>query len=151
MVRAICNDHTRCLAHAQDVSQEVFMKAYCRLGALRDPDRFAAWLVGIARNECRDWHRRRSRDRHEFVEKVPDVVNDVMSSSHEKSPADLLETMRLLPERERLALHSFYLQGESADTIQALLGMSTSGVYRLIDRARNRLAALLDQAQEEAL
>ena len=131
------------------VTQEVFLKAYCKLGQLRDPDQFAAWLVGIARNECRDWLRRRSRDRHEFVERLPEVADGRPGDDEEKHSVALLDAMRRLPERERLALHAFYLQGESAEAVRALLGLSGSGVYRLIERARDRLAQLLDEAQED--
>ena len=91
VVRAICYDHTRNLAHAQDLTQAVFLKAYCKLGQLRDPDQFAAWLVGIARNECRDWLRRRSRDRHEFVERLPEVAAG--------GPADDEEQRSIAPHR----------------------------------------------------
>ncbi len=149
VIRAICNDATRELTRAQDLSQEVFLKAYRNLGRLRDPDRFAAWLVGITRNECRDWLRRRQRDRHEFVDRVPDTADDASPNGYDERVAALNEAMRRLPERERLALHAFYLQGESADSIRAVLGLSTSGVYRLLDRARRRLAERMDATPED--
>lgn len=148
MVRAICHDHTRNLAHTQDLSQEVFLKAYCKLVGLRDSERFAAWLIRIARNECRDWLRRRSHDRHTYVDRVPDVEDEGWSDDEEKRSVALIEKIGLLPERERLALHAFYLQGESADTLRKLLGLSSPGVYRLLQRARQRLSRLLDEAQE---
>jgi RNA polymerase sigma-70 factor (ECF subfamily) len=147
VVRAICHHATRDLAHAQDLAQEVFLKAYCNLGNLRAADRFAAWLVGIARNECRDWLRRRSRDRHEYVARVPDLA-DGEAGDEDVRTATLLEALRSIPERERLALNAFYLRGESAEAVRALLGLSTSGVYRLLERARQRLAAVLAGAQE---
>jgi RNA polymerase sigma-70 factor (ECF subfamily) len=148
VVRAICDDRTRDLAQAQDLSQEIFLKAYRKLAGLRDPERFAAWLVGIARNECRDWLRGKLRDRHDYTDRVPDVP----ASGDDGQDSDAraaMETMRLLPERERLALHAFYLQGESAEAIQGLLGLSVSGTYRLINRARERLATLLHRMREE--
>ena len=148
LVRAICHDTTCDLTRAQDLSQEVFLKAYRKLGTLRDPDRFAGWLVGIARNECRDWLRRRIRDRHEYMDRVPDVAECEPTEGDERTIA-LLEAMKLLSERERLALNAFYLQGESAEAIRAVFGLSTSGAYRLLDRARQRLAELLDTAKED--
>lgn len=147
VVRAICNDQTRDLAAAQDLSQEVFLKAYRTLSALREADCFAAWLVGIARNECRDWLRRRRRDRHEYVDDLPEVA-DYGSDGQDRDLEAVIETMRLLPGPERLALHAFYLRGESAESIQALLGLSVSGTYRLIDRGRRRLATLLRKSRE---
>lgn len=148
VVRAICNDQTRNLLQAQDLSQEAFLKAYRKLATLRDPDRFAAWLVRIARNECRDWLRHKSRDRHEYTDRLPDVASHSPNGQDHDSRA-LIEAMRLLSEPERLALHAYYLQGESAVTIRTLLGLSTSGTYRLIERARQRLAALIEDSEED--
>jgi len=41
-----------------DVVQESFLQAFLALDRLRDPDRFAGWLVGIVLNVCRRLHRR---------------------------------------------------------------------------------------------
>lgn len=150
LIRAICYDITGDLSTAQDLTQEVFVKAYCKLGTLRDPDRFAGWLVRIAQNQCREWLRQRQRNRHEYMERVPEVVADHVNDSVGLDLTDLTQAMRSLPERERLALHAFYLQGESAETIRALLGLSSAGVYRLLDRARQRLAGFLKTEQENA-
>ncbi|HOB75147.1 MAG TPA: sigma factor [Phycisphaerae bacterium] len=50
-VRAICYDRTRSISDAQDLTQEVFLRACVRLGELREPERFAAWLYSIARGQ----------------------------------------------------------------------------------------------------
>ncbi len=143
LVRAVCHNTTRNLACAQDLSQEVFLKAYDRLRTLRDPDQFVAWLVGIARNECRGWLRNRSRERFVPMTGAGDVpAREALEGTEDTA---VIEAIELLPERERLALHAFYLQGESADALGTLLGLSSSGVYRLLDRARRRLAKLLTQ------
>ena len=63
LVRAICYDEARNLADAQDLAQDVFMRAYENLENLRDPNRFGRWLIGIARLRCKEW-RRRSSQRH---------------------------------------------------------------------------------------
>ncbi|MBN9518262.1 hypothetical protein J0H58_07040 [bacterium] len=43
---------------AEDVTQEVFLRAYRTLGALRVADRIAPWLVGIARRVVQEVRRR---------------------------------------------------------------------------------------------
>src|SRR5712691_5833923 len=40
-------------AAAEDVAQEACLYAFLELGQLRQPERFAAWLYGIAVNLCR--------------------------------------------------------------------------------------------------
>ena len=47
VIRAVCHDATGNLAEAQDLSQEVFLRAYRNLATLRDAERFAGWLVGM--------------------------------------------------------------------------------------------------------
>jgi RNA polymerase sigma-70 factor (ECF subfamily) len=47
-------------AHAaEDVIQETFLRAYRGLRDCADPDRFGAWVSGIARNHAREWLRSR--------------------------------------------------------------------------------------------
>ncbi len=149
LVRSICYDATQDMTGAQDLSQEVFLRAYSKLGELRDPDRFAGWLVGIVRMVCREWRRRRGRDRHTYVDVVPDAPDAGRSTPSDERINRLHEAMRSLPERERLALHTFYLNGESVGAVRQVLGLSQSGVYRLLDRARRRLKGCLQDRQED--
>jgi RNA polymerase sigma-70 factor (ECF subfamily) len=147
LVRAICYDATGNLTDAQDLAQDVFMRAYEKLGNLRDPDRFGKWIVGIARRRCQEWWRQRSRGREKHVE-----LNDaqaVVPDPPDDSRIELLQQMiTTLPEKQRLALHTFYLQGKSAENARRIMGLSRSGFYRLLGRARKRLEQLLVQERE---
>jgi RNA polymerase sigma-70 factor (ECF subfamily) len=62
LVRAFCWDATRDLPQAQDLTQEVFLRAFQRLPELREPAKFGAWVVGIARLAAKEWQRSRVRD-----------------------------------------------------------------------------------------
>jgi DNA-directed RNA polymerase specialized sigma24 family protein len=62
LIRALCYDETRDSHLAADLTQEVFLRAYKNLRRLHDPDKFGSWLVGIARNACRDWRRKQRRE-----------------------------------------------------------------------------------------
>jgi len=55
----------------------------------------------------------------------------------------------MLPEKERLALHAFYLQSKSADNARRIMKLSRSGFYRVLERARKRLELLLAQKQRD--
>lgn len=50
-------------AHAEELAQETFVRAYCRLGSMRDQRRLSSWLFGIARNVVREAHKRRQGER----------------------------------------------------------------------------------------
>ena len=60
----------------------------------------------------------------------------------------LREKIATLPEKERLAVHTFYLQEKSADIARRIMGLSRSGFYRLLGRARKRLEKLMLEEQE---
>lgn len=137
-IRAVCYDVTHDFASAADLTQEVFLRAYRGLAELRDPERFGSWLLGIAKQVCREWRRRQRRQpqssegfQHETV-----AVDDRMD-------ADCLDDLRRaitdLPNKERLALHAFYLMEMDAEQARRMLELSRSGFYRVLSRARRRL------------
>ena len=147
LIRAVCYDTTGNLADAQDLAQDVFMRAYEKLDRLRDPDRFGKWLVGIARMRCREWLRRNLQLRDKRVE-----LSEVQIAVPDPPDDDRIEMLRkmiaTLPDKERLALHTFYLQGRSADNARRIMGLSRSGYYRVLGRARKRLKQLMPEERE---
>ena len=147
LVRAICYDTTRNLTDAQDLAQDVFMRAYEKLGRLRNADSFGKWLVGIARLRCKEWRRQRlrSQDRNVGLNNAQAAAPDPPDNSRIELLREMITT---LPEKERLALHTFYLQGSSADNARRIMGLSRSGFYRVLERARKRLEQLLIAEQE---
>jgi RNA polymerase sigma-70 factor, ECF subfamily len=50
---------TRSWMDAEDLTQDVFLQAFRNIGSLKDNDRFRPWLMSIAVNRVRDFHRRR--------------------------------------------------------------------------------------------
>jgi RNA polymerase sigma-70 factor (ECF subfamily) len=147
LVRAYCYDATGDVHSAADLTQEVFLRAHTKLGQLRDPQVFAAWLIGIARQVCREWRRGRLRERH-LRAAMPE---DVASSAEEGQPDERIRGVRSaiasLPEKERLALHSFYLQELGTEQARLVLGLSRSGFYRVLAGARERLARVLSRQE----
>ena len=147
LVRAVCYDTTRNLADAQDLAQDVFMRAYEKLEQLRDPDRFGNWVVAIARLRGREWQRKKLRNSKRCAQ-VNNVKSDIDDQPDNGRIQQLRETIATLPEKERLALHAFYLQGKSADNACRVMGLSRSGFYGVLDRARKRLRRLLSREME---
>ncbi len=155
LVRAICYDQTGDPHIAADLTQEVFLRAYRNLRRLHDPGKFAAWLVGIARQVCREWRRQRGRERRglagwrcagqsaprwaeppdESLVELRDAIAGLTRLESSVIPA--------LSVKERLALHAFYLQGRSAEEARTVLGLSRSGFYRVLSSACERLRRVL--------
>lgn len=138
LVRTICFDATGDALQAQDLVQEVFLRAFTRLETIYDAGKFGAWLVGIARMVIKEWIRKKGRDRHRFDATLADTleafameVDDRISLMH--------DAMQDLEDDERFALHAVYLQGKSARIAREVLDLSQSGFYKLLDRARVKL------------
>jgi len=147
LVRAVCYDATRNLADAQDLAQDVFLRAYEKLGSLREPGRFGNWLVAIARLRGREWQRQKLREANRYA-RVEAAQSDIDDPGDDSRIEQLREKIAMHPEKERLALHAFYLQDKSADNAARVMGLSRSGFYGVLDRARKELERLLAREME---
>ena len=146
LIRAVCHDTTHDLHEAQDLCQDVFLRAYSGLGELREHQRFSAWLVGIARMVCREWRRKSARAhnlRRRMAAEVDPIVSQADALEQDAESARILAEIAKLPERERIAIHLFYLQEHPVEDAQRTMKLSRSGFYRVLDRARRRLKRVL--------
>ena len=148
LVLAICMDTTGCLADAEDLAQEVFLRVFRGLEELRDRDRLGGWLTGIARNVCADWTRRRSRDRRLYAVDGGAALDRPAVDSSKGDLRCLREALIQLREEERLVLHLFYLDEQPAESARQMMGLSKSSFYRLLEQARQSLGRLLETDQE---
>jgi RNA polymerase sigma-70 factor (ECF subfamily) len=146
LVRAICFDSTGNLEHAQDTAQEVFLRAYQKLPSLRNVDQFGSWLIGIARNVCREWLKRQRRDRR-VRSGIPSEALAVEANSDAECEQKIHWALAQLPERQRMALHLFYLQGKSVSEARQILELSPSGFYKLLDQASERITKVLETGE----
>ena len=149
LVRAVCHDTTRNLAESQDLCQEVFLRAYRNLGRLRDPERFAGWLLGIARMTCREWRKQAARERRRRKPLEVDLIASAVQPNTDISSDQLLDAISRLPQRERMAMHLFYLQEHPVEAAGKMMRLSRSGFYRVLDRARRRLRRLIGDRWEQ--
>jgi RNA polymerase sigma-70 factor (ECF subfamily) len=142
LVRALCYDATGNLADAQDLTQDVFMRAYEKIGNLHTPSRFGSWIVSMARLRCKEWYRRNRKTQKAYAE-LRDMPETSCHMADNSRSEQLGRMLAALPEKERLALHTFYLLGNSAENARRVMGLSRSGFYRVLERARKRLARLM--------
>jgi RNA polymerase sigma-70 factor (ECF subfamily) len=142
-------------AAVDDMVQECFLRAYRKLGTLRDQDRFGAWIAGIARQVGRERRRTLRRDRHEFRD--PQLLRTHSPVNAENEPCNRDEVDRImqcvakLGEQERLAIHAFFLQQQEVRQAAELLGLSRSGFYATVQRAIAQLAKQLNPSDDKRL
>lgn len=139
---------------AEEVVQEVFMKALEAQRRQGPPEDWAPWLTRIAVNACHDRRRagwwRRFQRWSEQVETVPLVdagptPEDMAIGS--ETQRRIWEAFRLLPDRQREVFLLRHLEGWSGPEIGTALGLSTGSVKRHLFRAVHRLRATLGGAR----
>lgn len=133
-------------ADARDATQEALIAGWRRLGDLREPDRFDAWLGRILVNECRMALRRRGR-----VREIP-IPADSRPSGHEDADAlkaadspdgSFDEAFDRLSADQRTILVLHHMHGYGVREIAAWLGMPAGTVKWRLSRARAALRAQL--------
>lgn len=147
VVRALAWDATRNVAAMQDLTQEVFLRAFRHLPTLREPARFGPWLVGIARQVIREHWRARKAPRWDD-ETGPASDGELPECDRRDEVDRVLDLVARLPEPERLAVHAFYLNEQDVAATSRLLNLSRSGTYEVLKRACGRLARWLGRPAE---
>jgi RNA polymerase sigma-70 factor (ECF subfamily) len=144
MVRAVAAGVSGDWSAVEDMTQETFLRAYRNLARLRAPASFGAWIVGIARQVGRERRRALRRDRHEFRDLRSWQIEspmDIEARAAEREQIEIvMRSLNGLEERERVAVHAFFLEQQDAARAAELVGLSRSGVYALLQRAIARLA-----------
>jgi RNA polymerase sigma-70 factor (ECF subfamily) len=128
---------------AQDIVQEVFIKAYEKLGTLRRWDSFMAWLYAITSNLCKNRIQTQSRqpDREFIKDRDPTAINRASLNSHREDMAleSLRDALDSIPEMYCRVLTLFYYGGMTIKDIARFLGSSPRTVKRRLSEARSLL------------
>jgi RNA polymerase sigma factor (sigma-70 family) len=140
-VFAICLGVLGDLQDAEDATQEAFASAAS--GIRRSaPDDLRAWLGRVSRNAAIDAARsRKPRAADVEAEDQPDAREPASEAVARAELADLLAGLRLLAERQRMALVLRELGGYSYAEIAATIETDEAAVRGLIARARVALRA----------
>ncbi|HEX4690672.1 MAG TPA: RNA polymerase sigma factor [Solirubrobacteraceae bacterium] len=130
---------------AEDVLQDVFVRAY---GALRADGRemnVRAWLYRVAHNRCIDHLRRPVPPAAEIYEVSRKPLHDPMEEAQRREDlARLVEDISRLPEQQRSALLMREIDGLSYHDLAEALDVSVPAIKSLLVRAR---VGLVDAAQ----
>lgn len=129
---------------AEDILQDVLLKAWQGLGKLHEEKKLVPWLYGITRNAIVDHYRRRAS-----VE--PLVEEELLLSEPEENRAEqelaacLIPMIGLLPEKYGRAVRLAELEGKKGHEIAALENISLSGAKSRVQRGRGMLRELLEE------
>jgi RNA polymerase sigma-70 factor (ECF subfamily) len=124
---------------ADDVTQEVFTKAFHALPDLERGTKVLPWLYRVASNAAIDQHRRRTRFtwlRMGQIEATPSEPHVVDSSGQVAEREHVQAVLRTLPPENSVALLLHVLEGYSYKEIADIQGVTMTAVRSRIARAR---------------
>lgn len=136
---------------ADDAAQDAFLGALVKLGQYDASRPFGPWLMRIVANAAADRGRRRRVRRAEPLDEGlvaggqrPDAV-----AEREVLGERLRQALAELPERRRMAVVLFDVEGYSHAEIAGILGMPEGTVRSEVFHARRRLRTLLVHWRDE--
>ncbi len=138
---------TRDREAADDLAQEIFIKAYYALSKFKFKSGFGTWLYRIAVNHIKDHLRKKKKDRHisfdnvRHESKLAEVEADRKSDAREKENRIRLlhRALQSLPQKYRVILTLRDVQGHSYEEIANILELSPGTVDSRLHRARKML------------
>ena len=128
---------------SEDAVQEAYLIARKTIGQLRDADAIDGWLTTIAIRRCIDRHRRDRR----FHERLPALFHRQQRES--TRDLALTELIEQLPVRQRVVIVLHYGHGYPLPEVGRILGLSHTNVRSIILRARRRLYAAWQEADDD--
>ena len=140
---------------ANDLAQDVLLKAFEHLSSFKGQSSFSTWLYTITYNHCCEFLRKSKRL---LVHRLEDF-NDGDVESHAGSPPEeasqqaldesrMLSLLNAIPETEKKMLLLKYYEGRSIEHLQTVFMLSASAVKMRLKRAKHKLNVLY--AQEAA-
>lgn len=151
MVFSICVRITGNREDAEEVAQDVFVKAYQGLAGFRATSKFSTWLYKIAYNHSISFIRKKQPDTVS-IESFGNVLHetigdyDFLHSEIDKIPVQYtLKALEILDNTDQIILTLYYREDTQIKEIAKITGLSMSNVKVRLFRGRKKLLAELEK------
>lgn len=136
---------------AEEILQEVFIKAWKKINSFDKSLKWSSWIYRIAHNETISSFRHSSSRGQSFqvqwdeeiLENLPSQLNLEEELEKEIEASHLRESLNKLPEKYKTVLVLRFLEEKSYDEISDILKIPSGSTATLINRAKKRLKAEL--------
>ena len=124
----------------KDAVQEALRRGWEKRMTVRKDEYLKTWVIRILINACRDISRQRKR-----VIQTDPASSDQPSGLPEQERMELKIALMSLPERERIPVLLFYLEGCDVRQISEILDIPSGTVKTRLKRGREQLKAMLKE------
>jgi RNA polymerase sigma-70 factor (ECF subfamily) len=137
----ICLGYARDFVEAEDLTQEVFFKAWTKIDSLRDPERHREWLFRMARNACFD-HLKKKRLR-KLIQRNP--LESVRDERTPETRAVYRDELRLL----KVAVRSLPRKLRDTFILRGYGGLSYREIATVLKIREGTVMSRLNEAREK--
>jgi RNA polymerase sigma-70 factor (ECF subfamily) len=130
---------------AEDIVQETWIRACANLPRFQWKSTFSTWLLGIGLNVTRDYLRKAKRS--EKAKALQPAPQRPPRERHEER-IDLERCIRMLPDRYRMVLVLYDVEGMKHREIAEHLGISAGTSKSQLSNARRMLREMLSRQKE---
>jgi len=129
---------------ANDMAQDVFLKAYKALGRFRGDSSFSTWLYRIAVNTCLNFRAARRPESHELPDGLPDpAVGAADRLDRDERSRRVRDAVHRLPEKQRATVILKVYHDLTHEEVAQILGSSVGTVKANLFHALGNLRKLL--------
>ncbi|MCB0395921.1 MAG: RNA polymerase sigma factor [Flavobacteriales bacterium] len=145
-----CFGMTRNKALADDLTQDIFVKALEKLSGFKGQSTFSTWLYAITYHHCIEYLRKHKRVRFDDWASVLDIPDDV-DDEDVAQVLDLAEErltliLELLKPEDKAIILMKYMERMTIKQIKEIFQLSSESAAKMkITRARQRIVALHNQ------
>lgn len=153
-VFSICYRMLRHREEAEDLSQEVFLKAYRYLLQYNPAHKFSSWILKIATNTSIDAIRKKRVDTMPLDEEIKtnqEAVSAEKAFLQEEAHREIESAIAALPPDYRMVVLLYHQHGQSYQQMSDNLDIPMSMVKNRLFRARKLLKESLKILKEETL
>jgi RNA polymerase sigma-70 factor (ECF subfamily) len=141
---------------AEDVAQEVFVKAFESIAGFKGESKLSTWLYRITVTKCLDLIRSKKRKKRfafvqslwgrndELVVDPADFHHPGVAAEKRQQAAALFKAVESLPEQQKIAFVLTKLEGLGHKEVGDIMGTTVPAVESLLQRAKNNLKKKLE-------
>ncbi|MBL4709061.1 MAG: RNA polymerase sigma factor [Flavobacteriales bacterium] len=157
MVYTLALSYLKNIEEAEEITQDVFLKAHHKIDEFKQQSSFKTWVYRITINCCLDHIKAKNRDKRKFQKNDKELKEGMIQTFYHpglqlenKELGQLLfQEISALPENQKTAFILSKEKGLSLDEISIIMERSTSSVESLLFRAKQNLKERLSKRWEE--
>ena len=119
---------------AEDAVQDVVIKYLQKAPKFENTEHEKAWLIKVSTNQCKDILRFRSRNQMVDIDQIKECIE-------EESDSEIIDALMTLPEKYKIVLILYYVEGYSTKEIADVIGKTSSAVKMRLKKGRMLLKA----------